>query len=255
MYRVVIFLAFASLGFCSPDIDVAAERDGGGHGHGDHHGDHHNEHHEVHHQTEHNEVHNSGAELPKEHRAGGPIETAIYKLEQQFFYLLRTVTDLIDPAVRSATLSCEESAFKTRSYGMALLGGGVGDTLADFYGNNRVPGDILTMPDVQYSYGFNLGYGVGFAAPFLLPSYVPSCSLSCSSTDFLSVARTYGLSYGLAGQDVGESKICNFGLDAKQALSCLEQNRGDSKEAVKVLDLIDDMVEAGVQRNRLQKRL
>jgi hypothetical protein len=169
------------------------------------------------------------------------------------YYLL--FSGLIDPAVDSVVSSCEQSSLKTRSYGVALVGGGVGDTLSDYYGNNRSPGDILTMPDVQYSYGFNLGYGVGFGAPFLLPTYVPSCSLSCSSADFVSLARKYGLSYGLTGQDVGESKIFNFGLDAKQVLSCLLQNKADSREAEKVEFLIDDMVEAGVQRNRLHKRL
>ena len=165
------------------------------------------------------------------------------------------VPGLIDPAIESVYSSCEESALKTRSYGVALVGGGLGDTLADYYGNSRRPSDILTMQDVLYSYGYNLGYGVGFGAPFLLPTYVPSCDLSCSSTDFLYLARKYGLSYGLTGQDVGESHICNFGLDAKQALSCLLQNKGDSKEAAEVEYLIDDMVEAGVQRSRLQQKL
>ena len=44
-------------------------------------------------------------------------------------------------------------------------------------------------------------------------------------------------------------------LDAKQALSCLLQQKGDSKEAAQVEYLIDDLVEAGVQRIRLQKKL
>ena len=162
------------------------------------------------------------------------------------------VLGLIDPAIESVYSSCEESALKTRSYGVALVGGGLGDTLADYYGNSRRPSDILTMQDVLYSYGYNLGYGLGFGAPFLLPTYVPSCALICSSTDFLYLKRKYGLSYILTWKDVGESKICNFGFDA---LSCLLQNKRDSKEAAQVGDLIDDMVEAGVQRSRLQKRL
>ena len=131
----------------------------------------------------------------------------------------------------------------------------MGDTLSDYYGNSRSPSDIVTSPDVGVSYVYNLGYGFGFAAPFLLPTYNPSCSFSCSSSDFLSLAQKYGLSYGLTGQEVGDTKICSFGLDAKQELSCLLQNTRDSKEAAMVESLIDDMVEAGVQRNRLKKKL
>lgn len=209
------------------------DRDGSGHGHG------------------HHRVHGGQHYL----RQGGGVENAILKLEQQFLYLLTHTLGLIDPAIDSIVSSCEESSHQTMSYGAALIAGGVGDSLADYYGNSRSPGDVLTMADVQYSYGYNLGYGIGFGAPFLLPTYVPSCSVSCSSSDFLSLARQYGLSYGLTGQEVGESKICNFGLDAKQALSCLLQNKGDSKEAAKVDFLIDDMVEAGKQRNRLKKKV
>ena len=162
---------------------------------------------------------------------------------------------MIDPAISSLKSSCEESYIKTTSYGFAILGGGLGDTLSDYYGNSRSPSDIITSPDVGVSYVYNLGYGFGFAAPFLLPTYNPSCSFSCSSSDFLSLAQQYGLSYGLGGQDIGDTKICSFGLDAKQALSCLLQNSGDSKEAAQVESLIDDMVEAGVQRNRLKKKV
>ena len=102
-----------------------------------------------------------------------------------------------------------------------MLGGGKLDTLADFIGNSRTPLDVITMPDVIYSYGYNLGYGAGFAGPFLLPTYLGSCSIDCSSADFTNLARRYGLTYGIAGQYIGKSKICNFGLDAKQALGCL----------------------------------
>ena len=129
------------------------------------------------------------------------------------------------------------------------------DTLADYIGNGRTPLDVITMPDVIYSYGYNLGYGVGFASPFLLPTYLGSCSIDCSSTDFTGLAQRYGITNGLAGQYIGESKICNFGLDAKQALGCLLQQKGDNKEAAQVDYLIDDLVEAGVQRIKLQKKL
>ena len=97
MYRVLVLLSFACVVFGTADVylptyltdvDVAEDRDGGGHGQD---GGHHAENHEDHH-AEHNEVHHSETELHKEHRAGGPIENAIDKLEQQFFFLLRTVT-------------------------------------------------------------------------------------------------------------------------------------------------------------------
>ena len=44
-------------------------------------------------------------------------------------------------------------------------------------------------------------------------------------------------------------------MDAKQALGCLLQNKGGNKEAAQVDYLIDDLVEAGVQRIKLQKKL
>ena len=188
-----------------------------------------------------------------QYASADPIQGAITKLEQQFHYLLTYTMRLIDPAIEAVVSDCEESSLQTRSFGAALIGGGVGDTLADYYGNSRSPEDILTMPDVQYSYGYNLGYGVGFAAPFLLPTYVPSCSVDCSSSDFLQVARKYGLSYGLTGKYLGEAEICSFGIDAKQSLNCLLTNAGDSKEAARVEYLIDDMVEAALQRGKLQK--
>ena len=162
---------------------------------------------------------------------------------------------MIDPILLSISNSCEESSFKAQTFGWSLLGGGSLDTLADYLGNGRTPLDVITMPDVIYSYGYNLGYGVGFGAPFLLPTYLGSCSFDCSSADFTILAQKYSLTYGLGGQFIGESKICNFGLDAKQALSCLIQQKGDSKEAAQVEYLIDDLVEAGVQRIRLQKKL
>jgi hypothetical protein len=101
MTKVLLLVSFVSLVLGNADSDVAIDRDGGGHGHNgehhsDHHGGHHAEHNEVHHnETEHhavhNEVHDAGhhAHAP---RAGGPIENAIYKLEQQFLFLLGTIT-------------------------------------------------------------------------------------------------------------------------------------------------------------------
>ena len=127
--------------------------------------------------------------------------------------------------------------------------------MGDFIGNERTPLDVFTMPDVIYSYIYNLGYSFGFAFTFFLPTYVGECVFDCSSADFNTLAQKYSLNYGLGGQFIGESKLCNFGLDAKQALSCLLQQKGNSKEASQVEYLIDDLVEAGVQRIRLQKKL
>jgi len=197
-----------------------------------------------------------------EHHHAGPhsdgdqaVRNAIDKLDNQFLYLLSTITNLVDPTLSSLSLSCEESSLKSQSYGWALIGGGTADTLADYIGNSRTLLSVLTMPDVIYSYGYNMGYGLGFAGPFLLPTYLGSCDTDCSSTDFTSLAQRYGFTQGLQGQYIGESKIHNFGLDAKEALGCLIQQKGDSKEAARVDYLIDDMVDAGVQVVRLEKRL
>ena len=156
----------------------------------------------------------------------------------------------------SLSNNCEESRLLTQTYGWSLIGGGSLDTMADFIGNSRTPLDVITMPDVIYSYGYNLGYGLGFAGPFLLPTYVGSCSFTCSSQDFLAVVQKYGLTYGVgrAGH-LGESKLHNFGSDAKEAISCLLGEKGSSKEAAQVDFAIDDLVEAGQQIVRLQRRI
>ena len=101
--------------------------------------------------------------------------------------------------------------------------------------SSRIPTDPLTMPDVLYGYIYNLGYGIGFGGPYLLPTYVGECDFSCSSRDFLNVVASYSLTEGLAGQHIGEAKLANFGVDAKQALGCIVNAAGDSKEALEVL--------------------
>jgi hypothetical protein len=119
-----------------------------------------------------------------------------------------------------------------------------------------VPLDVVTMPDVVYGYTYNLGYGFGFGGPYLLPSYLPDCSgFTCSSRDFQAVAAAYSLSQGLAGQHVGEAKLANFGVDAKQALGCIVGAAGDNQQALEVTNAIDDLVEAGTQRLRLARQL
>ena len=165
------------------------------------------------------------------------------------------VPGLVDPYLSSLFHRCEESSLLSQSYGWSLIGGGTADTLADYLGNSRTLLSVLTMPDVIYSYGYNMGYGLGFAGPFLLPTYLGSCDTDCSSTDFTSLAQRYGFIQGLQGQYIGESKVTNFGLDAKEALGCLIQQKGNSKEAAQVDYLIDDLVEAGVQVIRLEKKL
>ena len=59
---------------------------------------------------------------------------------------------------------------------------------------------------------------MGFGGPYLLPTYIGDCSFDCSSADFSAVVYKYGLRYGVAGQNIGSSKLQNFGLDAKLAL-------------------------------------
>jgi len=176
-------------------------------------------------------------------------------MDSQFLYLLSRVTGLADPVAASLSSDCERSRLKTYSYGAALIAGGTKDTVADYIGNNRIPTDPLTMPDVLYGYIYNLGYGIGFGGPYLLPTYVGECDFSCSSRDFLNVVASYSLTEGLAGQHIGEAKLANFGVDAKQALGCIVNAAGDSKEALEVENAIDNLVEAGVQRLRLSRKL
>jgi len=183
------------------------------------------------------------------------IRGAIHNMDSQFLFLLSKITGLVDPLAASLSSECEQSRLKTYSYGAALIAGGTKDTVADYIGNNRMPTDPLTMPDVMYGYIYNLGYGVGFGGPYLLPTYVGDCDFSCSSRDFLSVVASYSLTEGLAGQHIGEAKLTNFGTDAKLALGCIVNTAGDSKEALGVENAIDNLVEAGIQRLRLSKRL
>jgi len=183
------------------------------------------------------------------------IRGAIHNMDSQFLYLLSRITGLVDPLAASLASECEQSRLKTYSYGAALIAGGTKDTVADYIGNNRMPTDPFTMPDVLYGYIYNLGYGVGFGGPYLLPTYVGDCDFSCSSRDFLNVVASYSLTEGLAGQHIGEAKLNNFGTDAKLALGCIVNAAGDSKEALEVENAIDNLVEAGIQRLRLSKRL
>ena len=80
------------------------------------------------------------------------------------------------------------------------MGGGLLDTASDFFGNFRSAEDILTMPDVGFSYVYNNAYGIGFGAPFLLPTYNPTCSYRCGANDFLGVVNDYGLSNGVVSK-------------------------------------------------------
>merc|ERR1712051_1037639 len=165
--------------------------------------------------------------------AGGGIAGAIDKLNSQFKYLVSSAESSIDPVIASIKSECVSDRLQTQTYGWALLGGGT-----------------LVFP-----YGYSAGYGIGFAAPFLLPSYLDSCEFDCSAADFSAVIYQYGLQYGVQGQHIGESKLDNFGRDAKQALSCLIQRAGDSAEAARIEYDIEDMVEAGKQILALQAKL
>jgi len=179
------------------------------------------------------------------------VKGASNKMEKQFVYLLSAIAGKIDPAIASIKEDLDKSNLRAQSYGWALVAGGFGDSLADYVGNNRVPSDVLTMPDVTYSYGYNIGYGFGFGGPFLLPTYLSDASFGCSSQDFLGLVSKYGFSYGLQGK-IGEAKICNFGIDAKQALHCVLQHSGGYSQAAEIDYLIDDMVDAGVAVTKLK---
>jgi len=182
------------------------------------------------------------------------ISGAIDKLNNQLKYLISSVEASIDPVIASVKADCEQSRFQTQTYGWALLTGAGLDIAADYVGNSRQPQDILTE-NLVYPYGYYAAYGIGFGAPYLLPTYIGSCSFDCSSRDFSNVVNTYGFRQGVAGLNIGASKMTNFGMDAKQALSCLIQQTGDSQEAAGIDYAIDDMIEAGTQILSLQNKL
>jgi len=179
------------------------------------------------------------------------VDQASKKMEKQFLYLLSAIAGKIDPAVAAIKDDLTKSNLRAQSYGWALVAGGFGDSLADFVENARAPADVLTDPAVTYSYGYNIGYGFGFGGPFLLPTYLSDTNLDCSSQDFLGLVSKYGFSYGLKGK-IGEAKVCNFGIDAKQALHCVLQHTADYSDAAEIDYLIDDMVDAGVAVSRLR---
>ena len=128
------------------------------------------------------------------------MQGAIHKLDQQFLYLLSHITSLIGPAKYSLADDCQQNYLKTKTFGWSILGGGLLDTASDFFGNFRSAEDILTMPDVGFSYVYNNAYGIGFGAPFLLPTYNPTCSYRCGANDFLGVVNDYGLSNGVVSK-------------------------------------------------------
>lgn len=181
----------------------------------------------------------------------GYVDQASRKMEKQFLYLLSAIAGKIDPAIATIKEDLAKSNLRAQSYGWALVVGGFGDSLADFVESNRMPTDVLTDPAVTYSYGYNIGYGFGFGGPFLLPTYLSDTNFGCSSQNFLGLVSKYGFNYGLSGK-IGEAKVCNFGIDAKQALHCLLQHTGDYSDAAEIDYLIDDMVDAGVAVSRLR---
>ena len=131
------------------------------------------------------------------HHSGSGVQGAIYKLDQQFLYLLSHISSLIGPAKYALADDCQQNYLKTKTFGWSILGGGLLDTASDFFGNFRSAEDVLTMADVGFSYVYNNAYGIGFGAPFLLPTYNPSCSYQCGANDFLGVVSNYGLSNGV----------------------------------------------------------
>jgi len=189
------------------------------------------------------------------HHSGSGVQGAIHKLDQQFLYLLSHITSLIGPAKYSLADDCQQNYLKTKTFGWSILGGGLLDTASDFFGNFRSAEDILTMPDVGFSYVYNNAYGIGFGAPFLLPTYNPTCSYRCGANDFLGVVNDYGLSNGVGSRHGpgGEAALQSFGDEAKLAIGCVVDQRGDSKEAAEIAFLIDDLVTAGTERLRLAR--
>merc|ERR1711971_1289584 len=93
------------------------------------------------------------------------IRGAIHNMDSQFLYLLSKVTGLVDPLAASLASECEKSRLKTYSYGAALIAGGTKDTVADYIGNNRMPTDPLTMPDVLMAGSTTSAMASGLGVP------------------------------------------------------------------------------------------
>merc|ERR1712088_63204 len=189
------------------------------------------------------------------HHGGSGVQGALNKLDQQFLYLISHISSLIGPAKYSLADDCQQNYLKTKTFGWSILGGGLLDTASDFFGNFRSAEDVLTMADVGFSYVYNNAYGIGFGAPFLFPTYNPPCSYRCGANDFLGVVNDYGLSNGVGGRHGpgGEAALQSFGDEAKIAIGCVVDQRGDSKEAAEIAFLIDDLVTAGTERLRLAR--
>ena len=139
--------------------------------------------------------------------SGSGVQGAIYKLDQQFLYLLSHISSLIGPAKYALADDCQQNYLKTKTFGWSILGGGLLDTASDFFGNFRSAEDVLTMADVGFSYVYNNAYGIGFGAPFLLPTYNPSCSYQCGANDFLGVVSNYGLSNGVVSVSSQSNRV------------------------------------------------
>merc|ERR1712038_1572480 len=181
------------------------------------------------------------------------IGGAIDKLDKQMRFLIQSIEGSVDQVISGLRSDCERSRLQTQTYGWAIIAGGALDIAAEQIGKDVT--DVLTMPDVTYSYGYYAAYAMGFAGPFLLLSYIGDCSYDCSAADFNTVVNRYNLRNGISGQTIGASKIQSFGIDAKQALSCITQQSGDSKEAASVSYSIDDIVDAGLQIVSLQNKI
>jgi hypothetical protein len=169
---------------------------------------------------------------------------AEHKMQQQFQFLLSAIVERVDPAIATIKQDLDDGNFRKQSYGFALVGGGVLDSVAEYVENNRNPQDIVTDPVAIYQYGYNLGYGLGFGGPFLLPTYLNDASFDCSSNDFLNLVSEYQYGYGIP-EYIGSTEVVNFGLDAKSALYCVVKHSNDYVEAAQIDYLIDDLVEAG----------
>merc|ERR1711994_626953 len=180
------------------------------------------------------------------------IGGAIDKLDKQMRFLIQSIEGSVDQVISGLRSDCERSRLQTQTYGWAIIAGGALDIAAEQIGKNI--DDVLTMPAVTYSYGYYAGYAMGFAGPYLLPTYIGSCSYDCSS-DFNTIVNKYNFRNGISGQNIGASKIQSFGIDAKQALSCITQQSGDRKEAAYVSYSIDDIVDAGLQIVSLQNKI
>ena len=83
-----------------------------------------------------------------------------------------------------------------------------------------------------------------------------SCAVQCNTaTPRLLFISHCCIQAGLGSARLGSAAWRGFGLDARTALSCLVQQSSSNQAAARVEFLIEDLVQAGLQREVLLNRV